>query len=110
MFKVESNPTFKRKVEIRTPTNNNGFADSSFFATFNLLTVDEINGFDLMKVDDTTRFLHRVIIELSDIADEQGKPLPYSDTVRDAVLNHPIARLGLVNAYFDGIDKARKGN
>ncbi|WP_026872625.1 hypothetical protein [Inquilinus limosus] len=110
MFKVEANPTFKRKVEIRTPTMGGGYTDSSFFATYNLLSVEETNSFDLMKADDTTRFLHRVIVELSDITDETGKTLSYSDTVRDQVLNHPIARRGLIDTYFDGITAARKGN
>jgi hypothetical protein len=110
MFKVEANPTFKKKVEIRMPTMGGGYTDSSFFATYNLLTVEEINGFDLMKAEDTTRFLQRIIVDLSDITDEAGKPLPYNDTLRDQVLNHPIARRGLVDTYWDGIDKARKGN
>ncbi len=108
MFKIETNPTFKKKVEIRTPTMAGGYTDSSFFATYNLLTIEESNSFDLMKGDDTTRFLARIIVELSDIVDEQGKPLPYSDTLRDAVLNHPIARRGLIDTYFEGIEKARK--
>ena len=110
MFKIETAPTFKKKVEIRTPTMSGGFTDSSFFATFNLLTIDEQNAFDLLKVDDTTRFLHRIIRDLSDIVDENGQALPYSDTVRDQALNHPIARRGLIDTYFDGITAARKGN
>jgi hypothetical protein len=110
MFKFEASPTFKKKVEIRTPTMANGLTDSSFFATFNLLTIDEQNGFDLLKVDDTTRFLHRIIRDLSDITDESGQLIAYSDILRDQVLNHPIARRGLIDTYFDGITAARKGN
>lgn len=110
MFKVETNPTFKKKVEIRVPTMNGGFTDSPFFATYNLLTVDEIATYDLTKPEETTRFLHRIIVDLSDIVDADGRPIPYSDTLRDQMLDHPIARRGIIDTYFDGITVARRGN
>ena len=47
---------------------------------------------------------------LDDMVDEQGKPLPYSDDLRDQLLELPYMRLGLLRGYQSAMIGAKAGN
>ncbi|MEX2480196.1 MAG: hypothetical protein WD928_04975 [Gammaproteobacteria bacterium] len=109
MFKLDANPTFTRSVEVLVPADG-GHRKETLSATFCVLDVEEAGRYDLYDRQGTRDFLERVIQRLDDIAGEDGKPVPYSDAVRDQVLALPYARLALARAYFEAVAGAARGN
>ena len=72
--------------------------------------MEEAEGYDLMDADSSKEFLKRIIVELHDIADAEGQPLEYSDSVRDQVTRLPWARKAIAKAYFAALNGAKEGN
>lgn len=108
-LKLAANPTFKHKVRASVPIDG-GFRDETFEATFNVLSPDKMEEFDLTTGSGTTEFLKAAIVSLGDLAGEDGLTLPYSDEVRDQVLALPYARTALIVAYGKGVAGAKSGN
>lgn len=109
MFKIVDKPTFKRTVTVRIPSGDD-FAEATMIATFRAIPVSEAAKFDLNTAKGTRNFLEQVIVRLDDVADAQGSPLDWDETVRDAVLDLPYARQGLLEAYGIAVVGARQGN
>jgi len=109
MFKITDNPTFTRTVTIRVPADG-GYISETLTAVFNVLPVTEMNSFDLATEKGARAFLTAAIHSLDDIGDENGKPLPYSDQLRDKVLDLPYARAALAEEYTRSVEGAREGN
>lgn len=109
MFKIIEEPTFRHDVVARVPVDG-GYTEEKFAATFRVISPEEIDSFDLMKTEGATDFLKRVVVELHDIADAQGKALEWSDATRDAALRLPWARGALSRTYFEAIQGAKRGN
>lgn len=109
MFKLVENPTFTHTVKVKVPVDG-GYADQSFKATFNVVPLDERRQFDLEDAEASDAFLRRIIAKLDDIADAEGKPLEYSDAVRDALIARDYVRIAIVRSYFEAMGGARSGN
>ncbi len=56
-----------------------------------------------------TRFC-AAVVGLEDLADDEDRPVPYSDGLRDRMLDIPYVRLALRSPYRDAILKIREGN
>lgn len=109
MFKLADAPCFTREVTVRVPCDG-GHRNETFKATFLAISVTEAQSYDLATFEGTTRFLEAVIFDLSDIADEQGKPLPYNHALRTRLIDLPWTRSALAAAYFEALGAARLGN
>jgi len=109
MFKIDPNPQFTHTVKIRVPVDG-GFREDTLKATFRVIPTDEAKTFDLSEGSGSRDFLCRAIVNLDDIADAEGNPLPYNDALRDQLLNFQYVRVGLGRAYFEGVAGARTGN
>lgn len=108
MFKISEKPTFNHRVEANMPVDG-GFEKQTWRATFEVIPVEEATGFS-DSVEDTTRFLKRVVVSMDELADAEGKPITYNDEVRDQVFRLPWARLALLRAYGKGAAGAKEGN
>ncbi|WP_342237174.1 hypothetical protein [Inquilinus sp. OTU3971] len=106
---LDENPTFKRPVKAQKPADG-GFETVSFDATFRLLGLDELEQFDTTTVAGTTQFLQSVVVDLAGVLDQNKQPIPYSDRLRDRVVNTHYARAALIQEYFDGAKGGRLGN
>ena len=109
MFKVVPNRTFTHVVTVMMPIDG-GHSAETLKVTYNSLETEEAKKFDLKSPDGSTEFMKRVIAKLDDVTDAEGKPLPYSDALRDQVIRMPNARNAIVNGYFAAIAKAAEGN
>ncbi len=109
MFKLAAEPTFRHTVTAKVPVDG-GFEDQKFQVTFRAIGVEEAEGYDLMAADSSKEFLKRIIVELHDVADAEGQPLEYSDSVRDQVTRLPWARKAIAKAYFAALNGAKEGN
>jgi hypothetical protein len=106
MLKVTARPQFKQKVDARVPIDG-GFRDEVFHVTFRLTSQPEAEVFTTAQQDD---FLRDVVVELHDLADENGNAIPYSDAVRDQVFELPWAKLAIFKAYFAAVRGERPKN
>lgn len=109
MFTVTDNPTFTHPVKVSVPVDG-GHERQDFRATFRMISAEEQDSFDLTTPEGTTGFLHAIIVELHDLVDDQGQPLPYSDRLRDRLLSFQIVRVALTQSYFGALKKAVEGN
>lgn len=109
MFKLVENPTFCRDVTVLVPADG-GHRKETCKAVFTAVSVSEAKGYDFGTEDGTRTFLERVIVSLSDIADEHGSPLSYSPDLRDRVLDRSYARTALMKSYLEGIRQELVGN
>lgn len=109
MFTVTKEPRFTHDVTARVPTDG-GFREETCKATFRVIDPEEAGAFDLMTTEGSTGFLKRVVVRIEDIADAEGKPIEWSDDVRDAVLRLPWARSALARTYFSAVAGAKAGN
>lgn len=109
MFKLAKEPTFRHQVEAKVPVDG-GFEDQSFEVTFRAIDAEEAEGYDMGDAMSQTAFFKRIIVELHDIGDAEGKPVPYSDAVRDQVLRLPWAKKAIAKTYFASLRGERLGN
>jgi hypothetical protein len=109
MFVLADNPTFTHTVELVVPIDG-GYENQTLKATFRVLDTEHAESFDLSDTVQSTAFLTEVIERLDDIAGADDAPLPYSDKLRDRIIQLPFARGPLAKAYFVGVNKATVGN
>lgn len=103
MFKVRKNHSFTVSVEVLTPVDG-GHEREEFRATFKLLDAEELNAQDLLSMDGQKAFLAATFVKGTDLTDEDGKTLPWSDAVRDAIIANVPARQGLIAAYTKALN------
>lgn len=103
MFKVRKNHSFTVPVEVLTPVDG-GHEREEFKATFKLLDAEELKIHDLLSMDGQKAFLAAAFEKGSDLTDEDGKPLPWSDAVRNAIIANIPARQGMIAAYTKALN------
>ncbi len=109
MFKLTQESQFTARVRAQVPVDG-GHREEPFKVRYRVIDTERMDDFDLSTTEGTDGFLRACIVELMEIADENGQPLPYNDDVRDEVIRIPYARIALVRGYFDNISKGRRGN
>jgi len=109
MFVVSREPHFTHPVAVQVPVDG-GHVEQTFKATFRVIDNAKLDSFDLNTVEGSRDFLVAVIVKLDDLVDEQEKPLPYSDALRDQLIGNPYVSLALGRTYREAIKKAARGN
>ena len=109
MFKIAKTPRFTHVVPIKVPVDG-GFDEQTIRATFEVITDDEFASFDTMTAEGLKDLVRKILVRLDDMVDEQDKPLPYSDDLRDQLLELPYMRLGLLRGYQSAMIGAKAGN
>ena len=107
MFKMTSEPKFTQKVTVFVPVDG-GHSEEHFSATFRVLDMDDVA--DLGTLDLQARVLAKALVGVSDVADDDGNAVTFSEELRDRLIATPYVRLGLITAYSAGMLKARRGN
>ncbi len=107
MFKVTSEKQFTHTVKVMVPVDG-GHVEQSLKATFRVLPVDQIN--DATTLESQKELMQRAIVKLDDLVGDDDQPLPYSDDLRDQLIEVPYLRLALAKAYAAAVLKARAGN
>ncbi len=107
MFKMTAEPKFTQKVKVFVPIDN-GHSEEHFTATFRVLDVDDLT--DLGLIDRQGEILAKALVGVSDVADDDGNAVPFSDELRDRLISTPYVRFGLIDAFTTGLLKARRGN
>jgi len=109
MLKLQDNPTFTHDVTAHMPVDG-GTSPQTFKATYKLLTGEELSAFDTTTPPGMQAFLQAAVVGVSDIQDDQGQPIPYSNDLRDRLIDIPPIMNALFNAYVSACAGARAGN
>lgn len=110
MFKVVQNRTFTTKVSVMVPVDG-GHDLQTFDCKFLVVPADEAEKHDLRTGEGTKEVLKLAVVGFGDdLIGEDEKPLPFSDKLRDALINDYPTRQGLIGAYLAAVTKARSGN
>lgn len=107
MFKVSTTPTFTHCVTVCVPVDG-GFREDKCKATFRVLPEDELGwGNDSISQTESVR---RILISMDELEGADGKPLLWSDELRDQLIAVPYVRAALVQTYVAAVTKTRVGN
>lgn len=109
MFKIIDNPEFTHEVKVMVPVDG-GHEEQTFRARFRLVDEGEVDPLKARTAEEFVAFLKRAIVGLEDLVDAAGKPLPYSDALRDRLIALPFIRVALTRTYLAAVTKAREGN
>lgn len=106
-FKIAQKPTYKVKVKVETPNDNNGFDTSEFTAEFKRVGVAEL---EQLKDEPQIDVIKKVLVGFADLLDDANKPLDYNDLNVQALLDIPQALKALTEAFWSSIFKAKEKN
>lgn len=109
MFKITESPEFTHKVVVPVPVDG-GFKDETLMARFRVTSQDRLAEIADATPGNYAALVDAIVVSLDDLADGDGKPLPYNAEVRKAVLDLPYVRTALIRAYSEAVSGARRGN
>ena len=110
MFKIVENPTFKHKVDVSVPVDG-GFAAQSFTAHFRVLRDDELESHSTDSLENIKAYIRAFLIGWGeDLVDDDTKPVPYSEAVRETLIGTPFVRRALIDTYSAAMVGAKRGN
>lgn len=101
MFVLQRDPQWDWPVTVQAP--GEGVAvPMRFSARWRLVPLAEAAALARTEEGIDT-LLRRAIVELRDIVDEAGQPVPHGPALLEALLAIPWVRAGLVRAYADAV-------
>jgi hypothetical protein len=106
---IDLKPLFNTTVTFRVPSGDD-VLEQSCRVTFEAIDNSEQDTFDLATPEGTKGFLVRVIRSIGDVVDHNREPVPYTEELRDRLLDKPWSRSRLVAAYARGLTVAAEGN
>lgn len=109
MFNIDTDPIFSRPVKVKV-LDGEGHREEIFRATFRALPVGVVSEADLSTELGAREFLVETIVRLDEISDAKGTALPYSEQLRDRVLQRADARGALIRTYLSEVSEAARGN
>ena len=109
MFKIDERPQFTHTVTVRVPVDG-GFDKQSMKVKYQLVSDKVTAEFDHRTLEGQKDFLNLAVVEISDLVDEKGQPMPFNDEVKDHIIGLPYARRALQKGYTDGIVPGLLGN
>ena len=109
-FVLSADPQFTTTVDVTAPTID-GPQEQSFTARFRARTIEELPNRSEFDAEATRQFLREVLVGWGeDLVDDKGGPIPFSEAMRDVLIDTAWVRLPLVRAYFRGLQPAARGN
>ena len=109
MFKIVSDPQFTHDVPVMVPVDD-GHAEQSLRTRFRVLDDEARSAFDLTTPEGTKDFLHAAVVGFEGLVDDEEKPLPVTDALREKLIGTPYVSGALSRHYFAALYKARLGN
>ena len=101
MFEIDLDPVFTWPVAVDVPTAG-GFVRKQFRARFRTAKAEARERLG-NSADGTRELMHLVVVELLDLADARGEPLPHSKELLDACLDLPWMVRGLLRAWAEAL-------
>jgi Ni,Fe-hydrogenase III component G len=106
-FKIAQNPKYTVVVKVFIPADNGKFDESSFKATFKRVNMDEL---DELRKKSQIEVVKEVLMDYSDLIDDDGNQVEYSPENLEILMNIPQALAGIAEAFWSSIFKAKEKN
>lgn len=107
MFKVSSEPKFTHDVTAVVPVDG-GHENMTFKVTFRVVPIEQLGSADSNETQ--AESLKKIVVHMDDMVDENDQPLPYSDALRDKLIEMPFFRYAVMQAYLAAVTKTKAGN
>jgi len=108
-FRISTRPRVKERVSLIIEVDGEKL-DNSFDATFQILPVSRTTE-ETMSTDEGQRaMLAEALVDLGDLVDEAGAPVPFTPELRDALADRIEVRVALLKAYQAAATRAAAGN
>lgn len=107
VFRIAQKPTFKARVEVVTPNLKGGFDASNFVAEFKRVATDELAA--LTKLT-SKELLQSVTVGFEDLIDDENNSVPFNEVNLEALLAIPNAVIGMRDAFWAAVNKAKEKN
>lgn len=105
-YRIDPNPTFRARVRVKSPGGGAG----EFGALFRAMTVSEAAAYDFGDAASVRDFLARVVIEVDEVEDAEGRAVASSPELVAQLVDIPAVRSALIDAYGAGFEQGRRGN
>lgn len=109
MFNVIDTPKFSRPVTVKVPQGD-GYLEATFKGHFQVIDEDAYSSLTIGAVEEIKDFLRQCWIGADDLIGEGGKPVAWSEALRDQMLGRAYVRVALVGTYLDTVSSLRPGN
>lgn len=106
MFKVSSEPRFTHTVTACVPVDG-GHENMTFKCTFRVVPLEQLGGEDN---ETQAESLKKIVTHMDDLLDDADQPLPYSDAIRDKLIEVPYVRYAMMQTYLAAVTKTKAGN
>jgi hypothetical protein len=109
MFKIVDNCTFIHDVKVLTPVDG-GYEEENLSTTFNYMSTDETDAFNLRTPEGTTAFLQAAVVTFNDLVDDKAAQVTCTPELRERLLIRPNIRSAVIAHYFDAVTRIKEGN
>lgn len=99
--------TFKWPVTVEEPADGGTFDSSTFDAVFKRIGRKE---FGKLSEKGDLQLLQTILVGWDGITDDEGQPLPFSNTLLKEFVDDPYWIRGVLKAYTETFEGARQGN
>jgi hypothetical protein len=104
MFRIAKERSVWWPVDVREPIDGGDYETRRFTARLRLLDLDRLAE---LKPDE---MLLEVLLDWTDVGDETGVALTYSEATRDRLIADPHVRAALLRAYAETVAGAKAKN
>lgn len=114
MFTIKQSDTYSWPVEVRFPKDNGEVGKETFTAIFKRISQSRID--DIKKLAQTSDTMSdrdlacEVLAGWDNIIDEHGEKVPYSEGMRDELLDKPMVATAIVMAFTESLSGAKRKN
>lgn len=105
MFKLIKNPEFSHEVRVSVPVDG-GYLEQKFTCRFAVVDWEELRQLE----NDPAAQVRKVWIGWEGLVDDEDRPIPFSDPMRDTLIGMLFVRAAVLQAYVTAVTGARRGN
>lgn len=107
-LKLTQKPTFTSKVEIDIANDKGGFDRHVVTATFKRANSEEAK--ELAALELNADVIRRQLVNVDDLLDDDGKPVPFTPDTLEALLSIPATLRPFATAFWNGNSGAKAKN
>lgn len=106
-FRITQKPTFKARAYVEMPNSKGGFDSSNFLVEFKHITTEQHTQY---VKDSPLEFLPPLIVGWDELIDDDNQQVPFNETNLQMVMAIPNAVIGIKNAFWGAVSKAKEKN
>lgn len=110
MFVISKSDSYTWPVKINIPTDGGKFNPQTFDAKFKRLPQSRIDDITKPGEFDAVAVAREILLDWSGINDESGQAVPFSEAMRDQLLDIPRFAASILSAYIESLSGARRKN